>query len=105
MKKHHYLKNVTTLKLDTKTCIGCGMCTQVCPQGVFEIQDKKAVMVDRDACMECGACSRNCPVNALSVRPGVGCAYGILLSKLKGSNAACDCSCGESSKTDKSCCE
>jgi NAD-dependent dihydropyrimidine dehydrogenase PreA subunit len=77
-----YLKNVTTLKLDTETCIGCGICTAVCPHAVFEIREGKAVLLDRDRCIECGACARNCPVNALSVRAGVGCATGLINAAL-----------------------
>ena len=73
-----YLKNVVTLQLDDETCIGCGMCQTVCPHGVFVVEDGKARIVDRDACMECGACARNCPPAAIAVRPGVGCAAGIL---------------------------
>lgn len=30
------------------------------------------------SCMECGACAINCPVEAISVRPGVGCAAAIV---------------------------
>jgi ferredoxin len=35
-------------------------------------------ILNADLCMECGACALNCPVEALSVRPGVGCAVAIL---------------------------
>lgn len=89
-----YLKDVVTLKLDIEKCTGCGMCVEVCPHNVFEIENKKARIVDRDACMECGACALNCPTEAIDVRSGVGCAYGILLGRLKGkrADAACECS-------------
>ena len=94
MRQLRYLKNVVTLSLDAEKCIGCGLCTIVCPHGVFELPNHRAVIVDRDACMECGACSRNCPVGAINVRPGVGCAAAILSSKLSGSaKENCDCCC------------
>ena len=73
-----YLKNVVTLGLDVGKCIGCGMCTEVCPHAVFALREGKARIEDRDACMECGACARNCPVAAIAVSPGVGCATAIL---------------------------
>jgi NAD-dependent dihydropyrimidine dehydrogenase PreA subunit len=63
---------VATLVLDEQKCIGCGLCTEVCPHAVFEIQEKKARIVDFNACMECGACVSNCPADAISVSPGVG---------------------------------
>jgi ferredoxin len=72
MKELRYLDDVSTLVLDTKKCIGCGLCTQVCPQAVFDMQGAKACIVDFNACMECGACVNNCPSGAISVSPGVG---------------------------------
>lgn len=67
-----YLKNVTTLSLDTATCCGCTICTQVCPHQVFAMAGKKAIISNREACMECGACRTNCPASAITVRSGVG---------------------------------
>jgi len=72
MEDFRYLANVATLVLDEQKCIGCGLCTQVCPHAVFEMHENKAVIVDFNACMECGACVSNCPVDAVSVCPGVG---------------------------------
>ena len=91
MQNFRYLANVTTLRLDDETCVGCGMCTLVCPHGVLEMNGRKARVVDKDGCMECGACAVNCPVEALHVTPGVGCAAYIIQSWLKGKDAA---SCG-----------
>lgn len=75
-----YLADVVTLDLKRDNCTGCGRCTQVCPHGVFTIEDGKARILDRDVCMECGACQRNCPAGALSVEAGVGCAYALLFA-------------------------
>lgn len=72
MESLRYLEDVSTLKLNEDLCIGCGLCTQVCPHGVFELKNSKAEIIDFDACMECGACVNNCPVNAIEVNPGVG---------------------------------
>ena len=84
-----YLEGVVTLDLDTEPCIGCAMCTRVCPHAVFAVEDGKAEIVDRDACMECGACARNCPVEAIRVRAGVGCAAGLLRAAFGGKGACC----------------
>jgi NAD-dependent dihydropyrimidine dehydrogenase PreA subunit len=72
MKNLRYLDNVSTLELDIDKCIGCSMCTIVCPHSVFEMENKKAKIIDFNGCMECGACVKNCPTKALSVNPGVG---------------------------------
>jgi ferredoxin len=86
-----YLENVVSLKLDVDKCIGCGMCPNVCPHGVLEIENRKARITDRDACIECGACAGNCPVEALTVKAGVGCASAIIHSWLTGEEPSCDC--------------
>lgn len=72
MEDLRYLDDVSTLVLDQEKCIGCTLCTQVCPHAVFEMQDNKAQIVDFNACMECGACVNNCPSQAIRVSPGVG---------------------------------
>ncbi|HCY84068.1 MAG TPA: 4Fe-4S ferredoxin [Desulfobacteraceae bacterium] len=72
MKDFRHYEAVSTLALDRDKCVGCTLCTQVCPHQVFEMRDRKADIVDFDACMECGACVTNCPSEALSVNPGVG---------------------------------
>jgi NAD-dependent dihydropyrimidine dehydrogenase PreA subunit len=95
---HQYLKNVVTLQLDAEKCNGCKMCTIVCPHHVFEVNNHKAEIIARDLCMECGACAKNCASEAIAVKPGVGCAAGILMGLLKGTEPTC----GSSSST--ACC-
>jgi NAD-dependent dihydropyrimidine dehydrogenase PreA subunit len=92
MLKLQYLKNVVTLSLDIDKCVGCGKCSEVCPHGVFSIEDKKARIIDRDSCMECGACQNNCPADAISVGKGVGCAKAVLNGILSRTKPNCDCS-------------
>ena len=90
MKLLRYLENVTTLSFNADACVGCGMCTMVCPHGVLVLEGRKARVADRDGCMECGACAGNCPTGALSVTPGVGCAAYIIQAWIKGKeNASC----------------
>ncbi len=90
--KNQYLKNVSTLKLESDKCTGCGKCIEVCPHNVFVINDGKSDIVDKDRCIECGACVKNCPFNALEVKPGVGCASAIIKGWLTGTEPSCDCS-------------
>jgi ferredoxin len=86
MRGFRYLQKVVTLEYDRERCIGCGRCLEVCPHGVFVIEEHKARLVDRDACMECGACARNCPAAAIAVDAGVGCASGLINEWLQGLN-------------------
>ncbi len=86
-----YLKDVVTLRLDQKKCVGCGMCLLVCPHAVLSLTNGKIDIVNRDACMECGACSQNCPFGALEVRSGVGCAAAVINSMLGRKESSCCC--------------
>jgi NAD-dependent dihydropyrimidine dehydrogenase PreA subunit len=95
-----YLKNVTTLELYPSKCTGCGICMEVCPHHVFELQNRKAVIVNRDACMECGACSRNCAFDAITVQAGVGCAAAVYSGLIKGGEPTCGCT----KDNNKNCC-
>ena len=91
MRELIYLENVVTLSLDREKCIGCGMCSIVCPHSVFAIDNKRAHIKHRDACMECGACGTNCPVEAISVDAGVGCAAAVINSALGRDSSSCCC--------------
>ncbi|HOP86551.1 MAG TPA: mercury methylation ferredoxin HgcB [Syntrophorhabdaceae bacterium] len=108
MKGLIYLKDVVTLKLDTSRCIGCGMCIEVCPHGVFEMNGRYVRIKMQDACIECGACSINCPASAITVDRGVGCAAAVINSMLNRKDSACCCSAGDScapgGKKKVSCC-
>ncbi len=53
-----YIADVTTLEFDHDKCTGCGKCVEVCPHGVFAMNEKKAKVIDKDLCMECGACAK-----------------------------------------------
>lgn len=100
-----YLKNATTLELNEELCVGCAMCTIVCPHEVLVVENGRAEIADRDSCMECGACAQNCPTGALSVEAGVGCAAAVINSALgrTGDSSGCCCVAETSSKGGPSC--
>jgi NAD-dependent dihydropyrimidine dehydrogenase PreA subunit len=86
-----YLVNVSTLQYTPAKCAGCGRCVEVCPHGVFAMQEKRAIVTDRDQCMECGACALNCEYGAIAVNSGVGCAAAIINSMVTGGPPSCGC--------------
>ncbi len=71
-----------SLQYTPERCIGCGRCLEVCPHGVFVLEERggktKSRIRHRGRCMECGACHWNCPADALWVRRGVGCAWALV---------------------------
>jgi len=87
-----YLEGVVTLTVDDAKCSGCRMCVNVCPHGVFVIENRKAKAVQRDNCMECGACAKNCPSGAITVETGIACAKALIKSAVFGTEPTCECS-------------
>ncbi len=103
-----YLKDVVTLKLDEEKCTGCGMCLDVCPHEVLQMNSRHVEIRNRDAGMECGACSRNCPFDAISVKAGVGCAAAVIGAMLgRSDQPSCgpgDCGCAAPGVEKSTCC-
>lgn len=57
------------LKIDTKRCVGCGICKQVCP--VDNIVIGSGIAVRRNAkCEYCLACAHHCPQKAIMIKRG-----------------------------------
>lgn len=79
---------LNTLQYDPDLCIGCEMCSIVCPHGVFAMNSRVAQLVRPEVCMECGACQLNCPTGAITVESGVGCAAVMIYAALTGKKEA-----------------
>jgi NAD-dependent dihydropyrimidine dehydrogenase PreA subunit len=84
------------IALDSEACTGCSTCAKVCPHGVLQMRDKKAVLAAEERCIECGACQLNCHDEAIVVTKGTGCLVVIIredVLKLKPAAGSAGC-CG-----------
>src|SRR5690242_20128573 len=63
-------------RIDLSHCIGCGACTEVCPEGdVLGLIGGKAAIVHPGKCVGHGLCAEACPVGAIEIvmaSPSVG---------------------------------
>jgi thioredoxin reductase/NAD-dependent dihydropyrimidine dehydrogenase PreA subunit len=54
--------------IDVSRCIGCGACTDVCPEGeVLAVVAGKAAIVHPEKCIGHGLCADACPVGAIEI--------------------------------------
>ena len=60
-----YVKKMK-LTHDKDTCIGCDICSIICPKEAI-ILDKTKADIDNERCVLCGLCVPLCPVDALSL--------------------------------------
>lgn len=65
--EHFPMEAERLLKLDESACIGCGICSTVCPHGNFRVSDKASFS---GACEYCLACVHSCPQKALTLARG-----------------------------------
>lgn len=60
------MQNSVTTTIDPDSCIGCGLCVEVCPAKTISMQNGKAVVTGTYS-MGCGHCEAVCPVDAIRV--------------------------------------
>jgi len=51
------------VEIDTKICLVCGGCIDLCPKTAIKMVDDKVVVM-ADKCVECKICVQVCPVRA-----------------------------------------
>ncbi|NQT63028.1 MAG: NAD(P)-binding domain-containing protein [Candidatus Marinimicrobia bacterium] len=57
--------------IDLSRCIGCGICTKVCPEGeVLGLVGGKAVLINGSKCVGHEVCMESCPVGGIEVGLG-----------------------------------
>jgi NADP-reducing hydrogenase subunit HndC len=52
-------------EIDPAKCVGCSMCSRVCPVEAITGQLKKPYVIDRDKCIKCGSCYEKCKFGAI----------------------------------------
>lgn len=53
--------------IDPEKCTGCGICTEFCPNNVFELVEKTMTVKNPMNCVVgCDKCGPECPVSAIS---------------------------------------
>jgi len=51
--------------VDADQCVGCGLCTDVCPTDAISVNGKAEI--DHKKCTGCGACVDECSQDAISL--------------------------------------
>jgi tetrahydromethanopterin S-methyltransferase subunit A len=59
------------VKVDEDKCSGCGICADICPEGIYELRTTServlAVPVGEEKCSRCRACKEKCPQGAIEI--------------------------------------
>lgn len=58
----------TKAVFDYKKCIGCTLCSKVCPTDAIQFENKKPVLQEQ-YCVGCASCVDHCPKEAVSLSP------------------------------------
>jgi len=67
----HSTANDVTIRIDHDLCKGHGACIEICPQGVYELNDDDLVeATNLDDCVQCAACQGECPEDAILSHTG-----------------------------------
>ncbi|MFX1425586.1 MAG: FAD-dependent oxidoreductase [Promethearchaeota archaeon] len=54
-------------EVDDEICIGCGVCTKLCPYNAISKNEHEVAVVNRLMCKGCGVCGASCPENAIKI--------------------------------------
>ncbi|MFX1571502.1 MAG: FAD-dependent oxidoreductase [Promethearchaeota archaeon] len=54
-------------EVNSDICIGCGVCTKLCPYNAISKDEEGIAIVNKLVCKGCGVCGASCPENAITV--------------------------------------
>jgi 2-oxoacid:acceptor oxidoreductase delta subunit (pyruvate/2-ketoisovalerate family) len=58
-------------QVDVAKCIGCSLCSRLCPEGAIKMVDvkgQKKSQINYNYCKGCGLCALECPVKAIDMK-------------------------------------
>lgn len=56
---------LSVFKIDPETCVGCGLCSTLCPAKAVTGEAKHPYRIDPQRCTTCGSCRNKCPKKAI----------------------------------------
>lgn len=54
-----------SIAVEAHKCVGCGLCTEVCPGNLLQLREGKAQIREVRDCWGCTACVKECPRQAI----------------------------------------
>jgi NADP-reducing hydrogenase subunit HndC len=61
-------KALMSYVIHAEACVGCTLCSRVCPVDAIEGDKKVAHVIDEATCIKCGACMEKCKFGAISIQ-------------------------------------
>ena len=63
----HQCKSLMKYVIDPEMCVGCTICSRVCPVDAITGEKKMAHLINPSICIKCGACKEKCKFGAISI--------------------------------------
>jgi adenylylsulfate reductase subunit B len=56
-----------SIEIKRNLCVACGNCSRICPGGLIEIKEGKAVIPRPERCWACASCVKECPSGSIAL--------------------------------------